>query len=119
MSNFSVALIDDDPQARDIFEMVMAHHNLSYLTFEDAETAISTLEQNNMPDFVIIDIFLPGMDGYKTLSQLQQVSGQVRFVATTAYYTTDTEQEIKERGFDGYLPKPLNPDRLVAYLEAL
>lgn len=116
----SILLIDDDPHTRNMFEMVTSHHNVELATANDAETALTYL-RDNKPDVIVLDIMLPGIDGYQALNQIrkQTLAPDVRVVATTAYYTADTQSEVFARGFSGYLPKPLNPSTLVEYLESV
>jgi len=115
-----VVLVDDDPHTRNLFELVLAHHNVVLNVYKDAESALSELAYV-APDVVVIDLFLPGLDGYQMFDRIrkQALIPDSRFVATTAYYTNDTEQEITKRGFDGYLSKPIDAKQLLPYLESL
>ena len=117
-SDLSVLLVDDDPHACNIFKMVMEHHQLDFQIVNDAESGLQHLE-TAIPDVVVMDIFLPGIDGYQALSKIRQAGlvPQTRFVATTAYYTNDTPQEVIEHGFDGFIPKPFQTMGLVDYLK--
>ena len=117
--NLSVLLVDDDPYSQEVFELVMTHHNLPYTVVDDAETALDYL-QTNIPDVVVMDIFLPGLDGYQALDRIRRTAGisGCRVIATTAYYTRDTQQEVMNRGFDGYVAKPFDKD-LVNYLQTI
>ncbi len=116
----SVLLVDDDPAMRDMFQMVMDHHHIDLTTVENAEMALDYLASNH-PNVIILDLFLPGLDGYQMLRQMRKkaLAPDARVVATTAYYTADTEQETLSGGFDGYLPKPIDANGIVPYLEAL
>lgn len=118
--SMSVMLVDDDPHTRDLFEMVLQHHNISVTMYKDAETALKALP-NASPDVLVIDLFLPGLDGYQLFDQIRtkSLAPNSRLVATTAYYTNNTEYEVSERGFDGYISKPINANGLVTYLESI
>lgn len=113
----SVLLVDDDPYVCDLFEMILQHHDLPITTFNRAAKALEYL-QTNAVDVVILDLFLPEMDGYRALDAIRRLPpGQgCKIIATTSYYTQDTEQEVFNRGFDGYLPKPFTLTTLVNYL---
>lgn len=113
----NIILVDDDEHTCNIFEMVMQYNAFAYRVFGDAESALAAIGGTS-PDIIIIDLFLPGLDGYQFFDRIQKspLSAQCRFVATTAYYTNDTEHEVIARGFDGYIPKPLRPDTLANYL---
>ena len=112
----TVLLVDDDPDAQTVFELVMQHHNVPFRIVGDAETALDYLKTNT-PDVVLMDIFLPGLDGYQALDRIRRsaIAAGSRIIATTAYYTNDTQQEVIRRGFDGYVPKPFD-EGLVDYL---
>lgn len=112
-----VLLVDDDPHTRAIFELLMEHHELPFMVASDSVAALDCLKENS-PDIVVIDLFLPGLDGFQTLKQISSIVSRAhcRFLATTAYYTKDTQREVVERGFDGYIPKPFVPNNFIGYL---
>ncbi len=114
----SILLIDDDQDARNVFQMIIEHHHLRITVVESAEDAYKYLTKST-PDVIVIDIFLPGIDGYQALHHIRKhsLAPTSAVVATTAYYTSDTQREVLAWGFNGYLAKPFNPDTLVAYLE--
>lgn len=115
----SILLVDDDPDVQAVFELIMTHHQLPHAVVGDAESALDYL-RSYTPDVVLMDIFLPGLDGFQALSRIRQASlaRGSRIIATTAFYTFDTQQEVLNRGFDGYLSKPFD-EGLVDYLRNL
>jgi len=119
-TDLSVLLVDDDPHVHGIFELVMNHHRLPLAVARNAEEALNYLH-THAPDVVVLDIFLPGLDGYQALNRIREsaLNPNCRVVATTAYYTNDTQQEILRRGFDGFLAKPFDTKNLVNYLLAV
>jgi two-component system cell cycle response regulator DivK len=115
----TVLLVDDDFDAQSVFELVMQHYKVPFNIVGDAESALDFLKTNT-PDVVLMDIFLPGMDGYQALDRIRRsaLASSSRIIATTAYYTNDTQQEVIQRGFDGYIPKPFD-EGLVGYLQRI
>ncbi len=113
----NILLVDDDLNTQDMFKLVMDHHGIDLEIASDQNSAMALLAENS-PDVIVLDIFLPGTDGYKLLRKMRslQPPPQCSFVATTAYYTTDTPAQIQEAGFDGYLLKPFDASQLVSYL---
>lgn len=116
----SVMLVDDDPYVGDLFRLVLEHHDWEVVVASSADQALEYFKTAS-PDIVVLDLFLPDKDGYQTLSAMRALpqSASVLFVATTAYYTLDTQQEVLAYGFDGYIPKPLVPTELVHSLLSL
>jgi len=113
-------VIDDDPHIREIFQLVMDYHHLPLYLASNAKIAMEYLAEK-LPDVIVVDLFLPDTDGYHTMKAIRAAfpDSKCKIVATTAYYTTDTQQEVMRRGFDGYIQKPVDTTRLVPYLRDL
>lgn len=66
------------------------------------------LASQNRVDLILLDLVLPGIDGFETLQQLKQNarSRHVPVIAVTGLVLDEERQQIREAGFDGYLSKP-------------
>ncbi len=113
-----ILLIDDDRATCDMITMVTAFNKIDLVVSYNAENALEILEAQK-PDVIILDIFLPGMDGYRALKKIRAMAAgaNATIIATTAYYTPDTRAEIHSWGFNGYLPKPFDPTKLMALVK--
>jgi two-component system cell cycle response regulator DivK len=71
-------------------------------------------------DLVLLDIHLPDEDGYLTLARLRATEHfhATRFVAVTAEATEDNLRRAREAGFDGFIAKPIDPDRFPGQIKA-
>jgi two-component system C4-dicarboxylate transport response regulator DctD len=114
---FRVMLVDDDEDTQKIFRVVMQHYQLPLEIFTDAESALERLKEKPDPDVMVIDIVLPGIDGYQMLGRSRILAPDCQMVATTAYHSQTTANEVVNWGFNGYLPKPLQPATLVEDLK--
>lgn len=116
--NLSVLLVEDDPNTHDLFTMVCEHFDIGLVIAVDEAGALAVLEQR-WPDVIVMDIFLPDTDGYHLLQTIRATHPNLRcpVIATTAYYTTDTEADLRNAGFAGYLFKPLDPQQIYPYLQ--
>jgi len=74
-----------------------------------------------MPDAVLLDIQLPGINGFEVLWKLRQLSGGERMpiLAVTASVMDHDRRKIMEAGFDAYVPKPVNIRELVKTLNGM
>ncbi|MCU0463759.1 MAG: response regulator [Anaerolineae bacterium] len=120
MGTFSALLVDDDVHVQELFRMVFDHYGHTLRVAKDQASALAVLD-GYRPDVIVLDIFLPNTDGYRVLQAIRATYPGLAcpVVATTAYYTTDTEGDVLNHGFDGYLLKPISPQELVPYLEGL
>jgi len=89
---------------------------------ETAEDASSGLEKLRtfQPEIALIDIGLPGVDGYALARMARQTpdSAATYLVALTGYGQAEDRQKALSAGFDAHLTKPVDPGRLNAFLAA-
>ena len=112
-----VLIVEDNDDAREGLRMLLhfAGHQV-----ETAEDAISGLEKLRAfrPEIALIDIGLPGVDGYALARTARQTpeGRSTRLVALTGYGQAEDRQKALTAGFDAYLTKPVDPSRLHAFL---
>jgi CheY-like chemotaxis protein len=87
--------------------------------FEGA-SAVAIAQQFG-PHLVLLDISLPGMDGYEVLRRLREQSGasQPKVVAVTGFGRAEDRRRTQEAGIDHHLVKPLGPDVLKTLIQSL
>ena len=115
-----VLLVDDEPGLREAVQAYLEDSNFSVDVASNAKDGWELLQQN-FPDLVITDVMMPEVDGYQFLKQVRE---DARFKATPVVFltakgmTTDRIQGY-QAGCDAYLPKPFDPEELVAIVENL
>jgi DNA-binding NarL/FixJ family response regulator len=113
-------LVDDEPGLREAVKDYLQESGFGVQVASNARDAWDWLQQNT-PDLVISDIMMPQVDGYQFLKQLRE---DARFKSLPVVFltakgmTTDRIQGY-QAGVDAYLPKPFDPDELVAIVENL
>ncbi|MDM9383328.1 response regulator transcription factor [Chlorogloeopsis sp. ULAP01] len=113
-------LVDDEPGLREAVKDYLQESGFSVQVASNAREGWELMQQS-MPDLVISDIMMPQVDGYQFLKQLRE---DPRFqllpviFLTAKGMTTDRIQGY-QAGVDAYLPKPFDPDELVAIVENL
>ena len=113
-------LVDDEPGLREAMKDYLEASNFKVQVASNASDAWDWMQQNN-PDLVISDIMMPQVDGYQFLKQLRD---DTRFktlpvIFLTAKGMTGDRIQGYQAGVDAYLPKPFEPDELVAIVENL
>ena len=117
MKRFTILLVDDEERILNFLKT-----KLKLLGYEVilAANGIEALEQvqGQEPDLVVLDVVMPKMDGFQALKEIRSVSS-VPVIMLSA--RGDDSDRIKGLGLgaDDYLPKPFNPDELVARIEAI
>ena len=108
-----ILVVDDHADAAETLAEILESWDHSVCIARDGPQAIvSALDF--LPDWVLCDIGLPGLDGYGVAAalRLQPETAQARLVAVTGYGTPDEVLTATEAGFDAHLTKPLDPQAL-------
>lgn len=118
----SVLLVEDDPDIGHMIERRLAHEGLSIRRASNGEEALR-LAMDSPPDVIVLDLMLPGMDGYKMARILRQQEGcaTVPIVIVSALSHRDNRKRAaKEAGACAYLTKPFDfPEMVEAVRKAL
>jgi len=113
----SILIIDDDAalcsMLQDYFKLQQMHLAMSHHGLQGLEAA-----RDGRFDMVLLDIMLPGIDGFEVLRRLRAVSS-VGVLMLTSRGEADDRIAGLEGGADDYLPKPFNPRELVARIRAV
>ncbi|NJK38141.1 MAG: response regulator transcription factor [Oscillatoriales cyanobacterium RM2_1_1] len=113
-------LVDDEPGLREAVQAYLEESNFVVDVASDAREGWELLQQN-LPDLVVTDIMMPGVDGYQFLKQMRE---DPRFKALPVVFltakgmTTDRIQGY-QAGCDAYIPKPFDPEELVVVVKNL
>lgn len=116
----TILLVDDDGYVCELMRLIVDHHHWQITVFQTADDALSYLQTHN-PDIIILDLMMPRLNGWQAFQKMRETLPHLssKYVATTAYYSYDTEQRIKKHGFDGFLSKPFEATKLIDFLSSL
>ncbi len=107
-----ILVIEDNDDARDALRTFL---ELDGYTVEVAEDGSQGLEiaHTKHPDVALIDIGLPGLDGYEVARRMRPPGGdRPRLIALTGYSQPEDRRRASEAGFDAHLVKPVDPAEL-------
>ncbi|MGK7910915.1 MAG: response regulator [Synechococcus sp.] len=110
-----VLLVDDEPGLRDAVQAYLEESGFTVDVAANAQIGLKKLTENP-PELIISDIMMPRVDGYAFLKQVrsQEAYKHVPFIFLTAKGLTTDRIQGYSAGVDAYLPKPFDPDELVA-----
>ncbi len=114
-----VLIVDDSPTETYKISQLLSKHGYEVLTAESGEKGIE-LARAEMPDVVLMDIVMPGMNGFQATRQLtsdERTSGIPVIIVTTKDQETDRLWG-KRQGAKGYLTKPVDGPTLVSAIKS-
>lgn len=111
LHNLKVLLAEDNPVSMMIAKKFLTKWNVTLTT---AVNGSEVIEQVNAMDFdvLLIDLEMPGIDGYKAVEQIRLKNKKVPAIAFTAAVFDNINQHLLQKGFTGYLQKPFRPEDL-------
>jgi PAS domain S-box-containing protein len=122
ISGVRVLVVDDDRDAVEVIERVLAGHGAEVRTARSAAEAFEVLAAWK-PNVVLSDIDMPGEDGYGFIERLRALpreqGGAIPAVAVTAYGRAQDRVRALTSGFESHVPKPVEPAELVAVVATL
>ena len=114
-----VLIVDDNVDAAESLAALLEVLGHQTIVLHDGANAIDAVAKER-PDLVLLDIGLPGLDGYEIARRLRRTPGVegTRLVACTGYGREDDIRRINEAGFDQHLIKPVGATALERVLRA-
>ncbi len=113
----TVLIVDDDPVIVKFVSANLKARGFGVVSADDGEGAIRALEQH-LPDLVILDIMMPGMDGFEVCRRMREWS-KVPIIMLTAKNELNDKVELLNLGADDYITKPFGIEELLARVRAV
>lgn len=110
---FTVLVVDDFPDNRALISLELQQNGYRVVTASNGEEAV-TLAATTVPDIILMDIGLPQMDGLAATRKIRENPPleKIPVIGVTAFVTEGFRRAAYDAGFDGYLTKPIDFDKL-------
>lgn len=105
----TIVVVDDNPASRELIREVLDSPEHRIMEAADGRQALDLILASD-PDLVLLDIQLPGLDGYSVVRRLRQNPRftALKVVAITAFAMHGDREKALAAGFDGYITKPID-----------
>ncbi|MDY2589803.1 MAG: response regulator transcription factor [Agathobacter sp.] len=117
MDTSNILIVDDNPEIREIIEILLTGEGFTTFKAEDGMTALKLINEQDF-DLIILDIMMPGINGYQTCLEIRKTSN-----APILFLSARTKDSDKTLGFssggDDYLAKPFSYNELISRVKAL
>jgi CheY-like chemotaxis protein len=118
MNKKKILIVDDDP--RNIFAMkaTLKARNFECISCNDAIEALELLQGSEIVDVVLMDMMMPGMDGYEAIPRIRQLETRkgIPIISVTAQAMVGDRDKCINAGADNYISKPVDVDKLLKIL---
>ncbi|MFQ5898727.1 MAG: response regulator [Candidatus Methylomirabilia bacterium] len=110
-----ILMIEDQEDNRRILRDLLTSAGYQMIEAVTGEEGV-TLAEAHRPDLILMDIQLPGLDGYEATRQIKAkpTLRQIPIIAVTSYALSGDDVKAREAGCDAYVAKPFSPRELLA-----
>ncbi len=114
-----ILVVDDSQDGLDLMGYLLRARGHEALFASTGEEAVEQA-RGSMPDLILMDIQMPGMDGYEALEAIRGTDGEdvCPILALTAFGAVGDREKALAAGFDGFFSKPITPTTFMDQLEA-
>lgn len=112
----SVMVVDDEKDIRDSLEGVLSDEGFDVVVARSAEEALDKLAVT-VPDLVLLDIWMPGMDGVEALKRIKERQPELPVIMISGHGTIETAVKTTKLGAYDFIEKPLSLDMVVLTVE--
>ena len=120
MENKRILIIEDEQDMLGMLNIRLSAHGYNILTASDGNEGLKKAQSEN-PDLIILDLMLPGIDGYKVCALLKN-NTQYKHIPILIFSAKAQKEDVKmgeECGADAYVLKPFDPEVLFEKIEEL
>lgn len=115
-----VLAADDDPLIRELIQFRLERSGYAVVTAADGDEALR-LARDRLPDLIVLDVMMPGRDGYEIARTLrtEEATSRIPIILLTARVQEADVAQGFDAGADDYLTKPFSPQELQARVQAI
>ena len=113
-------IIEDNEDNMELITFILNEHGYETMKAETGMQGINLALQER-PDFIILDIQLPDLDGYEVLKKIRasEIDGNIPIIAMTSYAMTGDREKMLSAGCDGYIEKPINSRKVMDQIKQI
>lgn len=112
----TILIVDDEASIRQSLGAILADEGYEILTAMSGEDALKVIEEE-LPNLVLLDIWLPGMDGIETLKAIKAEHPQLRVIIMSGHGTIETAVKATKLGAFDFIEKPLSLDKVILLVD--
>lgn len=113
-----ILVVEDDKHVRKLMNAVLKREGYEVLTAENGIQALEVLEVQHI-DLIILDIMMPGMDGYEFAEELKNANNTIPILMATAKHLPEDKKKGFHLGTDDYMTKPVDTEEMLLRIQAL
>ena len=111
----NILVVDDEKGIREGCRRILLSEGFNVDTAENGKLGLEKAKENSF-DLILVDLMMPVMGGLEMMEQVKQIDPGIILVVITGFATVETAVDAMKHGAYDYIPKPFNPDQLLAVI---
>lgn len=107
-----VLVVDDDARLREYMRVNLELEGYSVREAASADDALTAIE-DQAPELVLLDVVMPGVDGWQMLQRMQERHGSIPVIMFSGQIESSSAEDAERRGARGFIGKPFDPQQLI------
>jgi len=108
----SILIVDDEPSIVQSLKGILSDEGFAVLSASNGYEALKVIEKES-PDLVLLDVWMPGIDGIETLKEIKKDNQHIQVIIITGHGTIDTAVKATKLGAYDFIEKPLSIDKVI------
>jgi excisionase family DNA binding protein len=109
----TILLVDDDPRLREYMRVNLEIEGYTVVEAGSAEEGMAALESQQTPQLILLDVMMPGVDGWEMLQRVQERHGTIPVIMFSGQVDAKSAADARKRGASGFIGKPFDPQQLI------
>ena len=113
-------IIEDNDDNMELISFILKNESYDLIQAKSGEDGVD-MALEHKPDVIILDIQLPGIDGYEVLKRIRasEIDGSIPVIAMTSYAMSGDRERLLAAGCNGYIEKPISPEVVAKQIRAI
>lgn len=116
-SNKNILIAEDEPANYLFIEKIIKSTNANLIRAHNGQEAVRELEKNEKIDLILMDIYMPEMDGFEAAEAIRKIRPEVPIIAQTCYESQIEKEKLQNTNFNDFIKKPININKLLIIVE--
>jgi excisionase family DNA binding protein len=108
-----ILLVDDDPRLREYMRINLELEGYTVVEAGSAEEGMAALDGEQTPMLILLDVMMPGIDGWEMLQRIQDRHGTIPVIMFSGQVDAKSAADAQKRGASGFIGKPFDPQQLI------
>jgi PAS domain S-box-containing protein len=117
-SDLKIVVAEDDDISRNLISIILKDYAKEIIFTDNGEQTVEICQNNPDIDLVLMDIRMPGMNGYEATARIREFNKDLIIIAQTAYGLADDREKALACGCSHYISKPIKKDELVQLVQS-